>query len=86
MICRSCSEGSDQYRDDPGGVMWNAFHGKCKGETHCDCQHVPIPRVRPLKTSGGVEMTPELLHALAAEAEAGYDVESLLERQREELG
>lgn len=37
----------------------------------------------PLRTSGGVELTDELIERLAAEAEAGYDVSKLQPRRRD---
>lgn len=49
----------------------------------------PRPGVggRPAMTSGGVVLTPEMIEALAAEAEAGYDVDLLQARpHRRTLG
>jgi hypothetical protein len=36
MICATCSEAADSNWSDEEKRL---HHAKCKGSTHCDCQH-----------------------------------------------
>lgn len=52
MICEPCKLGADiqRYNEKTFSsgfhVQFNnvsqALHNKCKGKTHCDCQHMPV--------------------------------------------
>lgn len=49
MICSTCREAADK-KTLPAKVRW---HAKCKGATHCDCQHKVGPRERFIKDEKG---------------------------------
>ena len=40
MICKECRQAADWLEGTPHGkTAAQALHARCKGRTHCDCQH-----------------------------------------------